>query len=138
MTALTDTAENETLRWLVADGAAVGPVAPLRVALTTTVGTDSTPGTEVVVGTSGYARKPITFGSVANGQVSNSAVVRFDNMPDIPYNSGNDTGGVRGFEIWDSASTPKRWWWAPLTTPRGYAAGDAAEFPPNELVLAME
>jgi hypothetical protein len=138
MPALTDFAENETLKWLIG-ASPTAPVGQLKVALVTTASTDSAAGTEVTGG--GYGRQNISFGAVANGQVANSAVVRFDNMPDVPYTNGapeGANGGVRGFEIWDSAATPKRWWYAPLTTPRGYAAGDAAEFPVGELVLAID
>lgn len=147
--ALTNNAELEVLRFLIAAGTgtvpndqpgqvAVGPVLPLKVALTTTVGDDATPGTEVVKGASGYVRQRVVFSStLGDGTVANSNVVRFDNMPDVVLN-GDGTGGVRGFEIWDSAATPKRWWFAQLTQARGYAAGDAAEFPVGELILAID
>lgn len=133
MAALTDTAEDQTLNWLTgqtAGNVAVPPTMPLRVALIRVVGDDATPGTEVVGGS--YARQPATFAPSSAGQAANTALVRFDNMPDI------GAPGVVGFEIWDSAGTPKRWWLAPLTTPRTYVAGDAAEFPAGELVLAID
>jgi hypothetical protein len=151
--ALTDDAEIQVLKFLVgADNQgtanhqpgtpAVGPVLPLRVRLTTTVGDDTTPGTQVVAGSSGYTPQIVVFGStVTNGSLANASIVRFDNMPEVVYVEGSGPGaqgGVRGFEIWDSAGTPKRWWFAALTNPRGYSAGDAAEFPSGELVLAID
>jgi hypothetical protein len=112
------------------------------VALVTTTGTDATPGTEVTTaGGSGYQRQQLPLDSVdetAQGEVHSNAVIRFDNMPDIPYDESTDTGGVRGFEIWDSAATPQRWWFADVANKRGYAAGDAAEFPIGELILAIQ
>jgi hypothetical protein len=96
----------------------------------TTNGTEATNGTEVAGG--GYVRQIGGFGPSSGGQSSNLGLVRYDNMPDIT------APGVVGFEIWDSAATPVRWWHAPLTTARTYAAGDAAEFPPGELVLAID
>jgi hypothetical protein len=137
MAALDDDAENNTLKWLIGDNSAVAPVLPLKVALTQDIPKDDTYGLEVTnVNNSTYARQEISFGSVTDGEVSNNEVVRFNGMPDLPITGA--TGGVRGFEIWDSAPTPKRWWWAPLSTPRSYAAGDAAEFPPFQLVLAID
>jgi hypothetical protein len=35
---------------------------------------------------------------------------------------------VNGVEIWDSAGTPVRLWWGPLTTPRSLQAGDELKF----------
>jgi hypothetical protein len=100
-----------------------------------TAGDDINPGTPVT-GAPGNPGVDVTFGTdAASGQISNTAVVRFNNMPLI---TGTDF--VRAFEIWDATSpgAPVRWWWAELTTPRQYQAGDAAEFPPGELVLAMD
>ena len=137
--ALDADAENLTLDWLTGNGT-TPPVLPLRVRLMTAIGDDENPGTQVAGG--GYTPQEVVFGPAQSGQTSNVSVVRFDNMPDVPGTtdgSGNvDTGGVRAFEIWDSGGTPRRWWYAPLTTPRIYQAGDAAEFPAGQLVLAME
>lgn len=129
MTALTDTAENRTLDWLTGN-TTTAPVLPLMVRLMTGNGTDSTAGTQVVGGS--YAPQPADFSVSSGGQSSNEFLIRFDNMPDVP------NPGVVGFEIWDSAATPIRWWRAPLTTPRTYVAGDAAEFPQGELVLSVD
>lgn len=129
MTALTDTGENRTLNWLTGN-TTTAPVLPLKVRLMTVNGTDATVGTEVTGGS--YAAQTVTFTTASSGQASNSALIRFDNMPDI------GGSGVVGFEIWDSAGTPIRWWHASLTTPRTYVAGDAAEFPIGELVLSVD
>jgi hypothetical protein len=137
--ALTNEAEKLTLDWLTgqtAGNAPVPPTLPLRVRLCTTIPTDTTAGTEVVnSGGSTYASQSVAFGpaNASTGQTSNTALVRFDNMPDT-----TTQGTVKAFEIWDSATTPRRWWWATLTAERSYQAGDAAEFPVNQLVLAME
>lgn len=76
----------------IIDNAATQPTGPLKLALTTTVPTKSAAGTEMTGG--GYTREDITFGTVTNGVVSNSALIRFDNL------SGDDVAGV---EVWDSA-----------------------------------
>lgn len=146
MSALTRTAENRTLDWLTGRPT-TAPVADatghLQVRLVTVNGDDTTNGTEVVnTATSNYQRQPVKFSIAATGQASNDDVVRFDNMPDLPITTGAGgtyvSGGVVGFEIWDFAATPVRWWFAPLTTPRSYQAGDAAEFPAGQLVLAID
>lgn len=129
MTALTNTGEDRSLNWLTGN-TTTAPVMPLKVRLVTVLGTDSTNGTAVTGGS--YADQPADFSVSASGQSSNEFLIRFDNMPDI------GAPGVVGFEIWDSAGTPIRWWHAPLTTPRTYVAGDAAEFPPGELVLSID
>lgn len=133
--ALTNTAEARTLDWLTGN-ATTAPTLPLKVRLCTTIPTDTTAGTEVVNGGgSTYASQNVAFGAAntTTGQTSNTALVRFDNMPDTTAQ-----GTVKAFEIWDSAGTPVRWWWAQLTAERSYQLGDAAEFPAGQLVLAME
>lgn len=144
--ALTNDAEKATLDWLTGQGATNGPAGtpptpptmPLKVRLCTSIPSDTAAGTEVVnSGGSTYAAQNVAFGAAnaSTGQTSNTGLVRFDNMPDTAQ-SGQGT--VKAFEIWDSAGTPKRWWWATLTAERSYQLGDAAEFPIGQLVLAME
>jgi hypothetical protein len=130
MGALTDTGEDRTLNWLTGNVPATAPVFPLKVALFTVAGSDSVVGTEVVGGS--YVRQAATFTVSSGGQASNTGTLRFTNMPDIPI------PGVVAFAVYDSAAVPVRWWWALLTTARTYVAGDAAEFPVGELVLALD
>lgn len=146
MSALTRTAENRTLDWLTGRPT-TAPVTnangQLQVRLVTANGDDDTDGTEVAnAQSSNYQRQPVKFTPADTGQARNDDVVRFDNMPDLPITtdgSGNYvSGGVVGFEIWDFAATPVRWWFAELTVERAYQAGDAAEFPAGELVLAID
>lgn len=136
MPALTTEAENRTLNWLTRQTNAnnSAPQVGLVVHLVTVNGTDDTNGTKVTGGGYPGGGVGVTFGGAANGQCANTNVVRFDNMPEI-----SGATNVVGFEIWDqNAGGAVRWWWAPLTTPRQYQAGDAAEFPIGELVLAMD
>jgi hypothetical protein len=127
MAALTDAAAAQVLQWVTAQ-AATAPVAPLVVALETVQGDDVTPGTEVVGG--GYTRQlyvpttPTTAAGITS--VRNAQLIRFENMPAVT---------VVSFSIWDSAPTPFRWLYAPLSTARTFAAGDPAEFAIGELVI---
>lgn len=115
MSDFTDTAEDLVIGWVIGN-VVTQPTAPLQLALTTTLPTDSTAGTEVTGGS--YTRESITFGSVSGGLVSNSALVRFDNMP---------TATIVGAEVWDSTSpTPVRLLWKAFS--KSTTAGDALEF----------
>ncbi|MFH8531512.1 hypothetical protein ACH4GE_24215 [Streptomyces tendae] len=44
---------------------------------------------------------------------------------------------VVGVEVWDSATTPVRLWYGPLTTERTTAAGDDSRFLAGDLTLAL-
>lgn len=125
MSDLTDGAEARGLNWLTGQ-ATTAPTTPLRAALMTANGSDSTPGTEATGGS--YARQNITLGTVSGSNptvCSNSAVVRFDGLA---------AGTYVGVEVWDSAGTPFRWWWKALPGGgRTVLAGDAIEFAIGEL-----
>jgi len=126
---LTDVAEARVLNWLTGN-ATTAPVTPLKVRLMTANGNDSTPGTEVVnAGGSAYAAQTATF-PAASGTTStaNSADIVFTNMPAEPT-------GIAGLEIWDSAPTPIRWWWGPVTTPKTTNLGDTVRILAGTLVL---
>lgn len=129
MANLTDTAESRTLRFLLGQSSATAPVLPLQLALTTTVPTDSAAGTEVAGG--GYARQDITFTTESGGAASNSADIVFDNMPTV------GGSGVRGFEIWDSAGTPIRWWWGTPSVERTTTAGDDYKVNAGDLDVSL-
>lgn len=120
MADFTDYAENLVINFIL-DNAVTQPTGPLQLALTSTVPTDSTPGTEMTGG--GYTREDITFGSVSGGAVSNSAVIRFDNL------SGTDVAGV---EVWDSTPvTPVRLLWKAYS--KTIDPGDSLEIPIGDL-----
>lgn len=115
MADFTDYAENLVINFIL-DNAATQPTGPLQLALTTTLPTDSTAGTEVTGGS--YTREDIIFGSVSGGLVSNSALVRFDNLP---------TATIVGAEVWDSTNpTPVRLLWKAFS--KSVTAGDSLEF----------
>lgn len=120
MASLTDTGETRALNWLTGNST-TAPVLPLKQRLLTALGTDSTPGTEVVGG--GYAPQTITLGAATGTSPtvsSNTNLIRYDNMPAV---------SVVGAEIWDSAGTPVRWFHGALGTTRTLLAGDPLEFP---------
>lgn len=123
MADFTDYAENLVVGFILGD-TVTQPTEPLKLALTTTVPTESTPGTEMTGGS--YARQSITFGPISGGAVSNSALIRFDNL------SGDDVAGV---EVWDSAGTPVRLLFKAYS--KTIDPGDSLEIPVGDLDFAV-
>jgi hypothetical protein len=122
---LTNTAENRCLDFI--NGlTATAPTTPLKVALVTANGDDATAGTEVTGG--GYARQSLTVAAAVNGATSNSADLVWTNMPAVT---------VVGVEIWDSAGTPVRLWYGPLSASRTVAAGDELRLVAGALTLSL-
>lgn len=122
---LTNTAENRCLDFI--NGlTATAPTAPLKVALVTANGDDATAGTEVTGG--GYARQTLSVGAAVGGATSNSADLVWTNMPACT---------VVGVEVWDSAGTPVRLWYGPLTVSRTVAAGDEMRLVATALTFSL-
>lgn len=101
--------------------------APLKLALITSVPTDSSLGSEPVGGS--YARQTLTVGTSSSGSsVANTNAPAFTNLPACT---------VAGFAIFDSSGTPKRIWIGALSTPRTFAAGDSFSVPVGALTLSL-
>jgi hypothetical protein len=124
--ALTNTAENLTLDWILGVGTPTRPTTPLKVALVTANGTDTAAGTEVTGGS--YARQDLAVAAAVGGATSNSADLVFTGMP---------AATVVGVEIWDSAGTPVRLWYGPLTASRTVSAGDELVLSAGQLTLSL-
>lgn len=122
---LTNTAENRMLDALVGT-ASYSANTPIKLALVTAAGNDATAGTEVSGGS--YARQNITFSSASGGSISNSGTVTFTNMP---------TCTVVGIELWDSAGTPVRLAYGPLTSNKSLTSGDTLEFSASTITLSL-
>jgi hypothetical protein len=111
MGSLTDGAENRVLDWTVGNST-TAPTGPMKLALLTATGTDSSAGTEVSTGS--YARQTITLTAAASGAFSNASDITFSGMPAVT---------VTGWAIYDSAGF--RWWHGALTASKTVAnAGD--------------
>lgn len=120
---LTDGAENRTLDWLFGHST-TAPTTPMKLALMTVNGNDASAGTEVEGGS--YARQTITTSTAASGQMSNDADITFAGMPACT---------VVGFEIYDSAGTPFRWWWGAASANVAVTAGASYVVSAGALVL---
>lgn len=112
MGSLTDTGETRVLDWTVGNST-TAPTGPMKLALLTATGTDSSAGTEVVGGS--YARQTITFDAAATGAMANSNTVTFSSMPACT---------VTGWAIYDSAGSPVRWWHGALDVAKTLNSGD--------------
>jgi hypothetical protein len=123
---LSNTAENLALDWILGVGTPTRPTTPLKVALVTENGTDTAAGTEVTGGS--YARQNLAVAAAVGGATSNSADLVFTGMP---------AATVVGVEIWDSAGTPVRLWYGPLTASRTVAAGDEVILTAGSLTLSL-
>lgn len=122
---LPNTIENQLLDALVGT-TAYSVTTPIKLALMTSNGNDSTPGTEVTGGS--YARQTIAFDAAASGQIANNAVINFTGMP---------AATVVGIEIYDSAGTPKRLAYGALTANKTTASGDTLQFAIGAITLSL-
>lgn len=122
---LTNTAENRALDWLMGT-ATTAPTTPLKVALVTANGSDTTAGTEVTGGS--YARRNLTVAASTNGATSNSADLVWTGMP---------AATVVGVEVWDNAGTPVRLWYGALAASRTVLAGDELRIPAASLTFSL-
>lgn len=127
MAALTNTAETHTANWLAGRTDAVAPTLPYVMALVTANGTDDTQGSEVSGG--GYVRTEVAFTAAWGDTIANDALVRFENMPGVE---------IVGLEVYDSATTPIRWFYGALTTPRSLVSGDPVEFAAGALTIRLD
>ncbi|GAA4824340.1 phage tail fiber protein [Streptomyces ziwulingensis] len=124
---LSNTAENLTLDWVLGVGSPTRPTTPLKVALVTANGDDANAGTEVTGGS--YARQNLSVAAAVAGATSNSADLVWTGMPATT---------VVGVEVWDSAGTPVRLWYGPLSASRTVAAGDELRLTAGSLTLTIQ
>jgi hypothetical protein len=102
------------------------PTGPLKLALLTTTGTNTTAGTEVTGG--GYTRQTITFNAAVAGAATNATSISFTSMP---------AATVTGVEIFDSAGTPRRSWVGALTASKTVGAGDTLSFATSSVTVSL-
>lgn len=122
---LPDIIENQLLDALVGTSA-YSVTTPIKLALVTANGSDSAAGTEVTGGS--YARQTIAFDAASGGSIDNNAAISFTGMPACT---------VVGIEIYDSAGSPKRLAYGPLTASRTVTSGDTVQFASSAITLSL-
>ena len=122
---LPDIIENQLLDALVGTSSYT-VTTPIKLALVTANGSDSAAGTEVTGGS--YARQTIAFDAASGGSIDNNAVINFTGMPSCT---------VVGIELFDSAGSPKRLAYGPLTASRTITSGDTVQFAAGAITLSL-
>lgn len=105
------------------------PTGTIKVGLYTSASSDTAAGTEVSGGS--YARQAAGFGTptAANPSVvSNGSTINFTNMP---------AATVTDVNIWDSAGTPIRKAWGPLSASKTTSSGDTLSFAASALAINL-
>lgn len=115
---------NRLLNASLGSAAYVAPTGPMKLALTTTTGTNAAAGTEVAGGS--YARQTIAFALSTAASASNSGIVTFTALPACT---------ITAVEIYDSAG--RRAWTGPLSATRTVLAGDSLSFAVASLVATL-
>lgn len=123
---LTNVAEAHALNWLTGNST-TAPTEPFELALMTANGSDTAAGTEVTGGS--YDRQAIAFTAATPGNpAANDAEIEFTNMPACT---------VVGFEIYDAAGTPIRWWYGAASASRTLSSGDTYRVAAGQITLAL-
>lgn len=124
---LSDAVDQNVLNALVGNAAFLAPTLPMRVRLMAIQGDGSTNGTEVTGGS--YASQIVAFDDATLGPCANTADIDYVNMPACD---------VEGVEVWDSAGTPKRFWYGLLDTALSIPLGHTFRIEAGNLVLSLE
>lgn len=110
-----------------------GATSPMKIRLTTTAPTNTTAGTELSA--TGYTAggTTIAFATASAGSTSGPATA-------ISWtdSGGTSWAGIVGLEIWDSASTPVRWWYGLWSgQPIVIAAGNTFSVLPATVICTL-
>lgn len=119
---LTNTGENTVLTLIKNDG-------PYYLALFTAAPGEAGGGTEVSGGA--YARQAVTFGTPANGSMTNSAAIEF------PTATAN-WGTANAWGLFDAATSGNLIWYGDIDTPKELLAGDIYRITAGSLTLTMD
>lgn len=117
----------------LATGAFVASTGPIHVRYITANGSSTAAGTELATSagyTSGAGAPTVTFAaaSTTTGQAVSNSGVSTTNMPATT---------VVGVELWDSAGTPARKWWGPLTASKTTVLGDTFTIASGSLTATL-
>jgi hypothetical protein len=131
MAALNQPHANNILDASIGTAAFTATTAPLRVRLMTANGTATAAGTELATSggyTSGTGAPTVTYAAASAGSAASNVAVTVTNMPATT---------IVGVEEWDSAGTPVRKWYGPLTASKTTNAGDTFTIASGSLTNAL-
>jgi hypothetical protein len=124
---MTNYLENKILEHSLGKNAYTMPAC--HVALFTVAPTDAGGGTEVSGGS--YVRQAATWGTAANGSISNSADINF------PVATAA-WGTIVAVAIYDSASTGNMLWWGTLSVNKDIAINDQFKIASGNLTITLD
>jgi hypothetical protein len=122
MSGLTTATWNTYIDDILGTAVRTAPTTPMKLALETVAGTAAAAGTELT----GYTRPTIAFTAASGAATSNSGALT------IPCSTG---ATVVALAVYDSAGTPVRKLWGPLTSNRTVVAGDSLAFAANAITF---
>lgn len=105
------------------------PTGTIKAGLYSTASSDTASGTEDTGGS--YARQAVGAGTPTSANpsvVSNASTINYTGMPALTTTDVN---------IWDSAATPIRKAWGPLTASKATSSGDTLQFAANALAINL-
>lgn len=125
MAALDQLEARRLLDAMLGTAAYTAPTTPIKDKLMTANGSTSANGTPVTGGS--YADQTMAFGSATGaGSATNSGTVNHTGMPAVT---------VVGVELWDSAGTPRRQAFGPLTANKTTNSGDTFSFAASSVTV---
>lgn len=97
-----------------------------HLALYTSSPNDGGGGTEVTGGS--YARKPITFGAITSGSMSNTSAITFTGLP---------TSNITHYAILSAATGGTMRVYGSLNSAAAVVSGDQVQFPANNITINL-
>lgn len=119
MSGLTSTQAGKLIDASNATSTLTAAVSPMKLRLNTAAATATAAGTEVTGGSYTSQTYAAAAASGTPAQASNSGIISYTSMPAVT---------VVGVDMYDSAGTPIRWWWGPLTANKTTNSGDTLSF----------
>lgn len=124
--ALDQAEANKLLDALSGTAAYTAPTTPIKTRLMTANGNATTLGTQVTGGS--YASQTLTSAAASAGVNASNVALTYTSMPAVT---------VVGVENWDSAGSPRRIEFGPLSASKTTNAGDTLTIPSGSLTRAL-
>lgn len=128
---------NRLLNAALGLAAYTAPTTPMRVRLVSANGSPTANGTELVnAGGSTYAMQTLATTTVIPTTATAGAIANSGTTPTVTF-ANLPAATIVGIEVVDSAGTPRRSMYGPLTVSKTVALGDSVAFAASQLALSM-